>query len=267
MNLAPQLQGPWIGSIVVAAGLTGASTTAHADPSFFSEHNLGITYEIGHNYAQLSYDAPLVGNVPQQCVNDQFDAGHMRCAAYLSDDANDASGISIYIEAPFKRQGLFYFEPGLTFSTVEYQGTLAGQPTGPTNKNSGPPPTQPLTQASMELYGVDLQAYLRVGITPPYIPDIFVSAGLGLQMVGGRIKVLTQDDTHFVAQPEAFAEVEAVLLRYKTGSLSVFYGQDQSLTSQFSANVIGDNPSGSNLTNFQVGLSTASTGVRLLFPF
>ena len=274
--------------------------------SFFSRYNLGINYATTTSYASISYEAPSVASMPTDCSPSLAASSLMHCIAYLGPDTSNSSDFSIYLDQPFKRQGFFYFAAGLTFSTISYKGGLAGKPIGPikssskttTSASTNPPlnpettagnnggtntptggtpaplttlgpasPDQPLTSAYMEMYGINWQTYLRFGITPQYLPDLLVTLGLGIQTAAGRLKIFQTDRTHFVIQPEAFAEIEAVLLRVSTGSLSFYLGQDQTISGPIGSSLIADNPSGTNLTSFQLGLVAGTAGVRVLFPF
>ena len=192
----------------------------------------------------------------------------------MAPDADKTPTPSIYLEEPFKRQGLFYFDLGLTFATVSYQGGLVGKPKPPTQQKPQPgkprqvqvAPEQPLTKAYLELYGVDWQGYGRIGLTPRYLPDLFFTVGLGIQTAAGRLSMFAQKYQHFVIQPDAYVELELVVLRVKTGALSGFVGQDQGLLPG-GANFGDDRPPGTRLNNFRLALRTASSGIRLLFPF
>ena len=282
--------------LVFLVGLVAWPLQVHAEATgFFSRYNIGVSYSTTTSYASISYDAPIVPNLPQDCSQSTGSSSLMHCEAFLGPDSSNSADINVYIEKPFKREGLFYFEPGFTFSTISYKGGLASKPSSPiksggssTNKSStasaqgptqGPTQggsssdpaaqagTQPLTQAYMEMYGINWQAFLRFGITPEYFPDVMLSLGLGLQTAGGRLKIFKTDKTRFVAQPEAFAELELVLVRAWSGSLAVFIGQDQTLSGQIGTRLISDYPSGTTLSNFQLSLVAGSAGVRLLFPF
>ena len=264
-------------SIFLTALLLPWTSRAFAEKGFFSRYNFGVTYEGTQGHAEIVYDTPTTKEVPENCEPNTERAGVFRCTAYLGPDGDGSPSPGLFLEAPFKREGLFYFEPGFTFSTVSYKGSLISKPSSaPSGVKTGPqsgaqgkkePPTQPLTQAHLEFYGINLQGYVRFGITPRYIPDILISMGGGIQMAGGRVKIFTDDYTKYIVQPEFFGELELVLIRAHTGALSIFYGQDQSFVSQIGTTLVDDFPAGSQLSNVRLGLSAASAGLRLLFPF
>jgi hypothetical protein len=246
------------------------SARARAEESFWSKYNLGVSYGISGNNAQISYNAPIKGGVPSACTaNDQTT---MQCIAYLGPDKTGGSSVSVFLDEPFKRQGLFYFDYGLTFATESYEGGIISKPGSGAQSfgsaNAKPDPSsQPLTQAYMDLYGVNWQTYIRFGITPMYIPDVLVTAGVGLQTVGGPVKIYNSDTMAYVIQPEAFGELSLVVLRVGTGYLSAYYGLDQSITGAVGTQLVGDNPGGTPLTNLHLALLGSSEGIRLLFPF
>ena len=249
------------------------SSVSFASDSFFKRYNLGVSYQSSASHAEILYDTPSTKQIPENCEQNKKRAGVLRCTAYLGPNEDDSTSFSIYIQKPFKREGFFYFAPGLTISTVAYKGGLISKPgTAPQggSRTQGPTqeaPSQPLTKAYLEFYGLNWQAFLRFGITPPYLPDLFISFGGGLQTAGGRVGMFKESYVRYVVQPDVFAEAEAVFLRFKTGSLSVFYGQDQSFVSQLGTTLVEDYPGDSQLSNIRLGLSTGSAGARLLFPF
>jgi hypothetical protein len=259
-------------SILLAlAGLCPATPALAGGSGFWSRYNLGVSYDATTSHAALSYSAPQETPQPDDCDPDPEAKGRMQCTAYLAPDADETPVPSVFIEAPFERQGLFYFDYGLTFSTVTYKGGLVAKPaSGPggrirDKRDAKTPPSQPLDHAYLELYGINWHTFVAVGITPRYLPDLIVSGGLGVQTVGGRVKMFKTDETRFVAQPEVFAEADLVLVRAYTGALSLYVSQEQSLRG--GTRVIDDHPSGTALTDLSVELVTGASGIRLLFPF
>ena len=257
---------------------------------YFSGYNLGYVYSTTTSYASISYDAPIVSKLPQDCSESVESSSMMRCQAYLAPDTSGASDSSIFIEEPFKRQGLFYFEPAFTFSTISYKGGLGSKPKSPlsstsksgsslqssastsasSNSSGEQAPAdgeQPLTKAYIEAYGINWQGYLRFGLTPRYLPDVLFKLGLGVQTVGGRLKIFKEEKIRYVIQPSAFGEIALILVRVSTGALSVFVGEEQTLSGPLGSKLISDYPAGTNLRNFQLGLMTGSAGIRVLFPF
>ena len=143
--------------LVFLVGLVAWPLQVHAEATgFFSRYNIGVSYSTTTSYASISYDAPIVPNLPQDCSQSTGSSSLMHCEAFLGPDSSNSADISVYIEKPFKREGLFYFEPGFTFSTISYKGGLASKPSSPiksggssTNKSStasAQGPTQGPTQ-------------------------------------------------------------------------------------------------------------------------
>lgn len=258
--------------ICTAAVTTCLASQAFGDSDgFWSTHNVGVTYEASTSRAEISYRTDATKDLPEDC-QETGDKSQMLCTANLAPDSDTTPTPSLFLQAPFKRQGLLFFDLGLTFATVTYKGGIVPKASGkPTLKDSRPSKnsanSQPLQLAYLELYGINWQAYTRVGITPSYIPDLFLTVGAGLQTVAGRVKIYKEDKIRSVIQPDVFAELELVVFRFNTGSLSAFYGTDQSLIGTAGSKLINDNPSGENLTDFHLGLFSAASGIRLLFPF
>jgi hypothetical protein len=276
----------FLGALIL---VTPGRALAENSGRFFG-YNLGYVYSTTTSYASISYDAPIVSNLPQDCSESVESNSMMRCQAYLAPDTSGASDSSVFIEEPFKRQGLFYFEPAFTFSTLSYKGGLGTKPKSPlggasksssslqssastsasSNSSGEQVPAdgeQPLTKAYIEAYGINWQGYLRFGLTPRYLPDVLFKLGLGVQTVGGRLKIFKEEKIRYVIQPSAFGEIALVLVRVSTGALSVFVGEEQTLSGPLGSKLISDYPGGTNLRNFQLGLMTGSAGVRVLFPF
>ena len=214
--------------------------------------------------------AKAMPSLPEKCENSGT-KGRIACTAYFGPgDSSKYPTPSVYLEEPFKRQGLFYGELGFTFSTVSYSGGLISKPstaTGVQKKDKKTAPEQPLSLALIEIYGINWQGYARFGLTPKYLPDLLVSVGLGLQTAGGRVKIFKEDSVRFVVQPDAFAEGDVVVARYATGALTFYYAVDQNVLGKSGSKIVDDNPSGTDLTDMHLSLITAALGIKLLFPF
>ena len=266
---------------IFVIGLTTFSTGANAS-NLLGGYNLGLTYESSASHAEISYDTTSQRETPEDCVENSERPGYMRCKAYLGPDGDKSSSFGVYLEKPFKRQGFFFFDAGFTFSTIAYKGGLIPKPSSPTkttkkststtsaSQPGGNTPESgeaPLTRAYLEFYGVNWQTYVRFGITPRYFPDILISLGGGIQTAGGKVRLYTETYTRYVVQPDVFGVAEVVLIRAGTGSLSLYVSQDQSFVSQTGSNLVDDNPSGNDLSNIRLGLSSSAAGLRMLFPF
>lgn len=265
-------------AIVMIYGTTG---TGYAK-GILGGYNLGLSYSTTTSYAAVSYDTPITKPLPDDCDTETSEtAGQMRCTAYLAPDGTGAYNVSVYIERPFERQGLFYFKPGFALSSLSYTGGLAPKPSSTysgssttTSKTATPggaptsaPAAAPLDKAYIEMYGVNWKSYLQFGITPRYLPDILVSAGIGVQTVAGTVKVFKTKTNTYIIQPDGFGELEVVVIRGGEGYLSGFASYSESLVTNIGPNLIKDNPSGTTTTNYKLGLRNQELGVRLLFPF
>lgn len=262
--------------LTLAIGFLITSQTALAKGFLFAPYHLGVYYTLTSSYTNLEYDAPLSEKIPKDCVANEEVTGKMRCRSYLVPD--ESMGLGLFLQKPFIREGLFYLEPGFTLSTLSYSGTKRDKPNQTLSKSGANNSTsktdssfsdndQPLQKVLLELYGINWQGYLKIGLTPRYLPDIFVSLGLGIQTVGGRVKVVHTDQIRWVVQPSAYGELEAVLVRMASGYLSAFYNRDQTVLGRYGSNLIEDHPNGADMTNFKATLINAGMGVRLLMPF
>jgi hypothetical protein len=245
-------------------------------------YNLGITYESTASHAEISYDTATMRDMPEDCEENTQRPGYIRCTAYLGPDGDKSGSFSVFLEKPFKRQGFFFFDAGFTFSTITYKGGLIPKPSGsikgtktvsstaatsPSDGLAPEPGEAPLTRAYLEFYGINWQTYVRFGITPRYFPDILISLGGGVQTAGGKVRLFKETYTRYVVQPDVFGVAEVVLIRGGSGSMSIYLSQDQSFVSQIGTNLLDDNPSGNDLSNIRLWLSSSAAGLRLLFPF
>lgn len=254
----------------VVAATPGMALAAEA---WLGSYQLGMSVGASHSYATIAYDTPRQAALPSDCEEHKVDNTLMHCSAYLARDADETPIPSLYLDEAFKRQGLLYFDLGLTFSTLAYQGGLVTKPKttvpGGAKGTSGKTianPEQPLSNAYLEMYGINWQTYLRLGLTPYLFPDILATFGVGLQTVGGRVRIMATDETRFVMQPQGFAELELVVLRFGRGAASLYVGQEQSFGGPMSK-LAEDRPGGLPIFNLQAGFSTASAGLDILFPF
>lgn len=263
-------------SLVLSLAVAVLSSEARgAEKGFFSRYNVGVTYEVSSSYAQIAYDADTMASTPDDCAVDEKNPSQMHCRAFLAPDEDATPSPGLYLAQPFKRTGWFAFDWGFTVSSLAYKGGIVTQPRAPQpaprqGGSSGPQKPvpkrdQPLDHAYLELYGLSWQTYLQVGITPRYLPDIFYSLGVGLQTVGGKVRVLEEQTRTFLVQPDAYGELEAVFARFGEGALGVYLSQHQSLRSD--AKLMDDYPSNSRLKNLVVSLQSSAAGVRLLLPF
>lgn len=262
----------------IITGVTFLPEKSFGKP-FYSAYNLGISYATSTNYSAITYDTSKTATLPSDCEESPDDSSQMRCTAFLAPDGDGSFSVNLFVEKPFERQGLFYFKPGLTASTISYTGNLNPKPSSPfkssssssnTSTSKGPTSTAntaPLDKASIEMYGINWQGYLRLGITPKYLPDLFIAGGVGLQTVVGKVKVFKTTTTTAVVQADGFAEGEIVVVRAGEGYLSGYASIDQSLATPFGTNLIEDNPSQTDTKNYRLGLKATQAGIRLLFPF
>lgn len=250
--------------------LASASPAAAKGKGFFERYNLGVTYAASASYARVMYKHPTINPLPDDCAPDVQDDRQMTCTAYLAPDADETATPSLFFEEAFKRQGLFFFDLGFAFSTITYKGGIVPKPAQTVKAKPGTKPietVQPIGLVFMEIYGINWQAYGRVGFTPRYVPDLFLTAGLGLQTAGGKVKMLGISETVFVVQPDVFLELELVIVRAGEAAFSAFIGKSESITTPLGSRIVEDEPAGSKLTQLELGLTSTSAGLRLLFPF
>lgn len=269
--------------MILLLTLFGVEGVSYAKGSIWG-YNLGLSYSTTTNYAAISYDSPATKTLPEDCDTATAETtGQMRCSAYLAPDGTGSYNISVYIEKPFERQGFFYFKPGFSLSSLSYTGGLAPKPSSTyggktttaksTSTKSGPsepaaePATAPLDRAYIQMYGVNWKTYLQIGITPHYLPDILVSAGVGIQTVAGNVKVFKTKTNAYIIQPDGFGEVEVVVIRVGEGYLSGFASYSESLATDIGSRLIKDNPSDSTTTNYKLALKNQELGIRALFSF
>jgi len=237
---------------------------------FFQRYNLGVTYAASASYARVMYKHPMINPLPDDCAPEVQDERQMACTAYLAPDADETATPSLFFEEAFERQGLFFFDLGFAFSTITYKGGVVPKPVQTVKTKNGVKPidtVQPIGVVYMEIYGINWQSYARVGFTPRYVPDLFLTAGLGVQTAGGKVKMLGISEQVLVVQPDVFVELELVMIRAGEAAFSAFLGKSESIVTPFGSRLLEDEPGGSKLTQLELGLTSSSAGLRLLFPF
>jgi hypothetical protein len=204
-------------------------------------------YQLGFDYTQsggdsiLFYDAgvPAEG-VPKGCEADAKLSGLMHCKAVLSSDETRAYGV--FLEQTFKRQGWLYFKSDVRFA---YFGLVAAYVRD----------EQPLASASIHVHGLTTEGYLKLGVTPPYVPDVLFSIGLGAQAGMGHITVEGVRQKVQLVVPHLYSQLELVWVRAGRMALASY------------AQVEADAGKQAVTKDYAVALSSAQIGiVKLVLP-
>lgn len=240
-------------ALLFALSLATGTAARASVLDYFKGYQVGADYTSTGGASTLSYDAPLVSPVPRGCVADPGGKQIMHCQAVISSALSH--GFGAFVEQTFKREGLTYFEADLRFAYFGLDASL--------DKTDPDIADQPVHSASLHLYGVNTEGYLKFGLTPLYIPDVFLSLGLGAQAATGNIKVDGFKESVNLVVPHLYGEIEFVWIRAGRASLSSYFDVEADAGEQevYKRPIHG-------LSKFSIAQSAATLGlIKLVLPF
>lgn len=240
--------------VVAAFSLLLTAAPARASVlDYLKGYQLGFDYTSTGSASTLSYQAPLAAPPPRGCVADPDGKPTMSCTAVISSALSQ--GFGFFLEQTFKRQGWAYFKADLRFAYFGLDAAL--DKTGPETID------QPIDSATIHLYGLNTEGYVKFGVTPRYVPDILVSLGIGAQAGSGNMKVDGIKERINVLVPHVFMELELVWIRLGRTSLASFFTVEADAGQQpvYKQPIHG-------MSKFGIAQSAASLGLfKLTLPF
>jgi hypothetical protein len=191
---------------------------------YVKQSQIGVDYSNSIDRVILSYEMDEGDYVPSSCVR-LNDGLSKRCSVTMLGGASNGWGV--FLQAPFKKQGLFYLDWDVSFGARFLSGELQGR-----DRNLQ---SLPLTDASFSLLAAIVKPYVQFGITPEGYPDLLISLGPALQAAIGTVSVNGQSEvvavgTSSVSGPlsliQGFFAIEAVIYRFGDGAFSLMASSD-----------------------------------------
>ena len=224
---------PRLSIAILLAGLCAGPLVASSPAfGFFSEiwsylkqYQLGVDYTNSYDSVNASYEADKRGATAPNCADVASDATRERCQVTM--DGGHSSGYGLFLQQAFKRQGLFYFRPDVSFGARYLEGRMSSE-----ERQQSATDGLPLTDMRFSLAALVVKPYIQFGITPEHRwPDWLLSLGPVAQVGIGKVRV--NDETKSVAVATTsgsfvtgFLAAEIVFWRFGDGALSVFTSRD-----------------------------------------
>ncbi len=214
-----------------AACLTGHATPAHAflDTAwnYVKQYQIGLDYTSSYDSVAATYDTEQPGAAAEDCkvLADEVPA-KQRCQVNMT--GGGSSGVGVFLQQAFKRQGLFYVRADIGFGARYLAGELDEKEQEVATSRS-----RPLHKMRFSLGALVVKPYVQFGITPATTwPDILVSLGPVAQISMGKVRVNEETENAVLATTSGrnpvlgFLELEIVFWRFGDGALSVFQSKD-----------------------------------------
>lgn len=204
-----------VGFLICAlAGGTFSSPALAGLGSYLSAYRVTAEMKASATSSDLRYDTAKPGTLPDNCVDHVSDPSLMACSLKIG--KNTGTTYALGLQQVFKRQGDYYFG-------ADFGGSIFLLDAKAEEKQDQVTLLQPLQKARIHLYGVNVRAYIQVGITPARIfPDLLLSIGVGEHLSTGNIKIEDQREKVNVATGLGYVQFEIVWWRFKDGSLSSY---------------------------------------------
>lgn len=177
---------------------------------YIQDYRLGVSFGAYGSQSILSYQHQTLNPLPSGCtlIDDS-----MSCQQSIQ----DTSSVNFFVQQVFKRQGWFYFSTDLGFSTFKLNSGTDLQKNSALLEDYVP---QPIEKIDLALSGLSSKLYIQFGITPPYVPDLLFSAGIGYEYLVGSIRIEDQKEMIRAGTNLVMLAVELVWMRFGDGSLS-----------------------------------------------
>lgn len=237
-------------------GLWSSSALAGSWTKYLASYRIGLELRSSTDKSDLKYVSNRPALMPEGCNPIKVDASIMDCTAQIGPKSKTTYGISI--QQVFKRQGWWYFGKDIGFSFF----LLDAKAHEMDEDDAVIVNPQPLQQARVHLYGLNLKGYIQFGVTPPSIlPDFLISIGGGLHTSTGNVKIGEAKEKVNIASGLLYFQMEAVWWRFGDGYLSSYLA----LENAGSHRLRGDYD---QFKEVRLRPSSTSIGiVRLVLPF
>lgn len=210
--------------IIALTALFTAANASAGVTDYFRKYNVGVDYLSSHDSMTLLYDTPRLsgGGLAADC-QPTGNPARMQCSTMMTGGVS--SGLGLFLQQPFHRQGDFHFVIDLGFGLRLLNGDLQEEDAKKLEQRG-----LPLKQASFSLVGVVMKPYVQVGYTPSSsFPDILFSFGPAVQVSMGHITINDERENVVLATGSGltgFMELEVVFWRFGEGFLSLYASRD-----------------------------------------
>lgn len=188
---------------------------------YLSQYQLGLEYSVSRDVIDMSYKTAGDGS-NEYCEADINESGQQICSHEIV--GGQSSGIGIFIQQAFRRQGDIHFNLDLSLGVRYLSGEI------PEEDATQISSSLPLSEASFSLLMFVAKPYLELGWTPlSRMPDLFLRFGPVLQIGGGEVSINEEKETVLLTQASGvggYFEFEVVFLRFGDGALSAYYSGD-----------------------------------------
>ena len=192
--------------------------------SYVKNSQVGFDYSNLIDRVDLSYDIDSYDRIEPSCILNP-DGKSKRCIVKMI--GGISNGWGVFLQPPFKRQGLFYFDWDVSLGARYLSGRLRNE--------QGELDGLPLRDARFNLLAAVIRPYIQFGVTPDGLPDLLVSLGPALQIALGPMEVNGNSEfvavgTSSVSGPlslmNGFFALEMVLYRFGDGAFSLIASRD-----------------------------------------
>lgn len=186
-------------------------------------YSFGVEYAPSINIHTFQYETPKDGPLPKFC---QDKSDKRECFGVLSPSFNNSLGF--VVTKQYVPKGLFVLDSGFDFSFHRYQANMELNSSKFSIEQDGVQLVdngidQPITSMSLDAYALATRYAGKIGLAPPFLPDVILSAGPGIETVYGTITINDEEFNELIFSPHFFGNIELVWARFLgKGSLSTY---------------------------------------------
>lgn len=231
---------------------------------WLKSYKVGISKHYLLDQINLAYETTnSKASTAQECKQFDGNQAYYKCEHFIS--ANSHYGYGIFLQPAFRKKGLFYYNADISIGFRHYKGQLLDEEI---KENL------PLQQLKFIFYGLNLQTYLQLGITPEKWPELIISFGPTAQWVWGNLTLNNkQINTGFLGMLNwsglnnytAFFKIELVLFRFGDGAFSLFTtnlsGKNKMVFGEIPQNI------GEDMNNIEINFNRNSAGIKFLLDW
>jgi hypothetical protein len=261
-------------SIFVVSFVFLTTNFAHAQQSRRSEgstllggYSLGVELAPSLNLHVIEYEDTDQSLSPRAC---EMKDGRNECLNVMT--PNKINSFGVFVTKQYVPDGFFTFDYGFDLSFRRYQASLVSDPTITVEQDGKKinladefGPEQNLQEMELDAYNLATRFFIKYGITPPILPDLLFSTGVGIESIYGTLRINGEDFSELAFAPHIFVQMELVWARFLgRGSFSTYLDMqlNQASDAGRQRNIEKD-----GMENFRINTASLTFGVaRLVFP-